>query len=115
MLKSDPLVPERSTKKFWISIFKAGLLVGTLDILAALFHYYISTHKNPLNVFKYIASGVFGKKAFTSGSSMITWGVVFHCIIAIAFTLLFFFVYPAVIKFLKSKILLGIFMAFLFG
>jgi len=27
-----------------------------------LFHYYISTHKNPLNVFKYIASGVFGKK-----------------------------------------------------
>jgi len=76
MLKSDPLAPERSTKKFGISIFKAGLLVGTLDILAALFHYYISTHKNPLNVFKYIASGVFGKKAFTSGSSMITWGVV---------------------------------------
>jgi len=71
--------------------------------------YYISTHKNPLNVLVFIASGVFGKKGFTGGASMIIWGVVFHFIIAISFTLLFFLIYPALIKFLRNKVMAGVF------
>lgn len=97
-----------SASKFWITVLKAGLLVGALDILSALLYYYIRTQKNPLNVFTFIASGVFGKKAFAAGSSMLIWGAVFHFIIALSFTLLFFLVYPVLIKFLKSKVLFGI-------
>ncbi len=66
------------------------------------------THKNPLNVLTFIASGVFGKKAFAAGSSMAVWGAVFHFIIAMGFTLLFFLVYPVLIKFFRSKVLPGI-------
>ncbi|HVE60655.1 MAG TPA: hypothetical protein VNA26_02470, partial [Chitinophagaceae bacterium] len=88
----------KSGSTFWSMILKAGLLVGTLDILAAFLDYYISTNKNPLNVFTFIASGVFGKKAFTGGSSMIILGAVFHFIIALAFTLFFFYRFPDVDK-----------------
>jgi hypothetical protein len=48
-------------KKFWPTVFLSGLLVGTLDITAALVQFYIKTGKDPLIVPKYIASAVFGK------------------------------------------------------
>jgi uncharacterized membrane protein YagU involved in acid resistance len=51
---------------------------------------------------------VFGKKAFTGGSSMAIWGAIFHYMIGISFTLLFFLVYTTLIKFLKNKVLIGI-------
>ncbi len=101
-------MPRRPGNQFWITILKAGLLVGTFDILAAFIKYYISTYKNPLNVLTFVASGVFGKKAYTTGSSMMIWGAVFHFVIAMGFTLLFFIIYPVLIKFLKSKVLFGI-------
>jgi hypothetical protein len=95
-------------------IILSGLLVGTLDISAAFIDVYIATGRGPEAVCKYIASGVFGNDAFTGGSGMIVWGLIFHFIIAFSFTIFFFFLYRNM-KFIRryplpSAILYGIFM-----
>ena len=90
------------------TILKAGLLVGTLDILAACLNFFINTNKEPSVVFKFIASGVFGTKAFSGGTLMIIAGLVFHYIIAIGFTFLFFLLYPKIRSVVKNNIVIGI-------
>ncbi len=87
---------------------QAGLLVGSLDISAAFIQFYIKTGKGPTAVLKYIASGVFGKDAFTGGNDMVAWGFVFHYIIAISFTLFFFWLVRQWHFLLNSRILTGI-------
>lgn len=72
------------------TILFAGLLVGSLDILAAFIDFYIATGNGPAGVLRYIASGVFGNKAFTGGNTMLLWGLFFHYLIAYSFTTLFF-------------------------
>ena len=89
-------------------IITTGLFVGTLDITAACFQYFYKTGKGPAGVLKFVASGVFGADAFTSGNSMLVWGLLFHFIIAIAFTFFFFFIYPWLQQFISSKIITGI-------
>jgi uncharacterized membrane protein YagU involved in acid resistance len=82
-------------------IVAAGLLAGTLDIAAAFIFYYAQTAKDPLNVLKFIASGVFGTAAFPPGTTMVFWGLLFHFSIALVFAFLFAAVYPFVKGFLK--------------
>lgn len=73
---------------------RAGLLAGTLDILAAFTQFYIMTGKSPLIVLKYIASAVFGRdRAYAEGYSMIFLGLLFHYLIALSFALLFIILY----------------------
>ena len=67
------------------SIWKAGLLAGLLDIAAALIQYAANGGKTPSIVFKFIASGVFGRKAFAGGTAMIVAGFIFHLLIALSF------------------------------
>lgn len=74
-----------------INILLAAFIAGTLDILAAIF---LLAGGNAAGVFKFIASGVFGKAALQGGSQMIAWGVVFHYIIALGFTTVYFLLYP---------------------
>lgn len=69
-----------------------GLIAGTLDGLAACIMYVISSGKDPMNVFRYIASGVFGPDAFNGGVPMALWGIAFHYFIAFGWTVLFFIV-----------------------
>ncbi|HEY6503775.1 MAG TPA: hypothetical protein VIZ28_07375 [Chitinophagaceae bacterium] len=85
-----------------------ALLAGTLDIAAAIIKYYIEKGKGPAPIFKFIASGVFGKEAFSGGRLMIVWGVVFHFMIAFIFTVVLFLIYPLVIKWIKNKFVTGI-------
>ena len=87
------------------TIIGAGLLAGTLDILAAFTDYYLATRRGPEGVLRFIASGVFGKDAFTGASVMIWLGLLFHFIIAFALTILFFIVYPKV-KLLQLNVVL---------
>lgn len=89
------------------TIVKTGLLAGTLDGLAAVLLYSIPSGKDPLNVFRFIASGVFGKEAFAGGVPMAMWGVFFHYIIATGWTVLFFVAYPRVAILSKNKIVTG--------
>lgn len=75
-------------------ILKTGFIAGTLDILAALSSYYISTGKNPVNVLRFITSGLLGKAAFTGGAVMALLGLLLHFLIAFIFTIFFFWLYP---------------------
>jgi DNA segregation ATPase FtsK/SpoIIIE-like protein len=77
------------------TIIKAGLIVGTLDILSAFLYYFIRTgDKNVFIVLKAVAGGLFGKKAFSGGNEMLIAGLILHFIIAFAFTIFFFWLFP---------------------
>lgn len=88
-------------------VFGSALLVGTLDILAACILYYLKTGTAPVPVFKFIASGVFGAKAFSAGDSMIVYGLLFHYSIAVSFTIFFFLISTLFPTLLKAKVTTG--------
>jgi uncharacterized membrane protein YagU involved in acid resistance len=89
----------------WRTIILTGLLAGTLDAIAAI----VVSQASPAAVFKFIASGAFGAgKAYSGGDMMIVWGVIFHYFIALSWTLLFFFMYPAVPWMRKNKSITGL-------
>jgi hypothetical protein len=78
----------------WKSILIATLIAGTLDITAACVNAYLSVKLSPDRLLKYVASGVFGKSAFSGGIEMMAFGLFFHFIIAFACTVCFFLIYP---------------------
>ena len=95
-------------KNFWKTIVLAGLLVGSLDIIAALVNFYCKTGKDPQIVLKYIASAVCGKDAFAGGTTMSALGLLLHFMVAFIWTIFFFWIYPK-LKFLSfNRVLTGI-------
>ena len=96
------------TNIFSAKTIKAAILVGTLDILAASIQFYLKTNKGPAPIFKFIASGIFGKDAFSSGNSMILFGLLFHFFIAFIFTIFFFWISDKIPAILKLKLVTGI-------
>jgi uncharacterized membrane protein YagU involved in acid resistance len=95
-------------KSFWKTIVLAGLLVGSLDIIAAFVNFYSKTGKDPLIVLKYIASAIFGKEAYSGGNIMAVVGLLLHFLIAFIWTAFFFLIYPK-FRFLSvNRILTGI-------
>lgn len=93
-----------------VQIIKAGLLVGTLDILSAFTYYYIRTHETHfLGVFKFIASGIVGKaNADAGGNGIILLGLGLHYTIALFFSIFFFLTYPYVRFMQENRFLTGI-------
>lgn len=81
--------PAVSSRDFSASILWAGFAAGTLDGLAACLRYFLETGRGPAGVFKFIASGVFGRSAFAGGSDMVLAGVAFHYCIALGWALLY--------------------------
>lgn len=98
----------QQTKRF-NAIAVAGLLAGTFDGLAAALLYVIRTGKNPIAVFRFIASGVFGPEALSGGMGMGMIGIVFHFIIAMGWTILFFIASSRINLLLKYWVVSGIF------
>lgn len=98
----------QQTKRF-NAIALAGLVAGTLDGLAAALLYVIRTGKNPIAVFRFIASGVFGQEALSGGVGMGLIGIAFHFIIAMGWTILFFMASSRISLLLKYWIVSGIF------
>ena len=90
----------------WRAIFKTTLVAGTCDIVAACIQSYLVNGTMPSRVLRYVASGVFGKSAFTGGDEMMVWGLVFHFIIAFSCTVCYFLLYPK-IKILKRSWLIN--------
>jgi uncharacterized membrane protein YagU involved in acid resistance len=91
------------------TILFIGLVAGTFDILAAFISTYASKNVPPIIVLQYIASGWFGKEAaFSGGAAMAMYGLLFHYLIAITWTLIFFLVYPYVTVLAKHKIIAGL-------
>lgn len=90
------------------TILLAGFIAGTLDITAASTQYYINTGKGPGTLLRYVASGVFGQKAFAGGIPMAAWGLFFHFIIAFGLTIFFFWLYPKIKLLSKNIIVTGL-------
>lgn len=95
------------------TIITAWLIAGTLDISAAVISFLIFFNGKLIELFQYIASGLFGMKAFSGGLFMAAMGLLFHYFIALSWTVFFYIMYPR-LKFLRknnflSGILYGIF------
>lgn len=90
---------------FFNIILRAGLLAGTLDILAAIL---ILAKGNAVGTLKFIASGVFGKAAFSGGNEMVASGAVFHYFIATSFAAGYFWAYPRLPFLQKNKWVSGV-------
>jgi hypothetical protein len=88
------------------NILRAGLLAGTLDFLAAVF---ILSKGNALGVLKVIASGVYGKAAFSGHPAIIAAGILLHFCIAVAFAAAYFWAYPQWAFLRKNKWASGVF------
>lgn len=89
------------------AILIAGLIIGLLDGLAAVVSSYIQREVTPDRVFRYVASGVFGKDAFAGGTPMALAGLFFHFVVATGWSTLFFLLYPR-LKFLSwNKYIIG--------
>jgi hypothetical protein len=82
------------TKTIVKTICLAGLVAGTLDILAACTHAYLTKGTQPEIILKYIAGGVFTTKtSLAGGTGMAAWGLLFHFIIAFSLAAFFVFLY----------------------
>ena len=92
-------------RSVFLIIVLTGFLTGTLDALAAIIWAY---KVPPAAIFDYIASGVFGKAAYTGGVPMLLWGILFHYIIAFAFTTVFYLGYPVAYKISQNKYVTGL-------
>lgn len=90
------------------TIIRAGLIAGVLDALAAMTMVLIRGGKDPLLVWKFVASGVFGKEALARGTVMIIWGLAFHFFIALSFAALFYLIYPQLRRFIGSPVAMGL-------
>lgn len=89
------------------AIVLSWLLVGTLDILAAIIQT-VASHGSVIRLLQYIASGVFGKSAFEAGWNSAALGLAFHYAIALGWTVLFFLVYRRLPRAPHHRVLTGI-------
>lgn len=86
--------------KLATTVLITGLIAGTLDILAAIF---LLAGGEATRVFRFIASGAFGKAGFEGGGEMVAWGIVFHYLIAFSWTVLYFLIYPRIAFLRRNK------------
>ncbi len=95
-------MPQQKNNKL-LTIIWLGLLTGTLDAILSIILSY------PANLglsYRYIASGFFGTAAFTE-NYMVFWGVLFHYLIASAFSAVFFLLYPNIKRVINNKYILA--------
>jgi uncharacterized membrane protein YagU involved in acid resistance len=91
------------------TLFLSGLIAGTLDILAAVIVYSLILHKTTaIKILQSIASGIFKKDAYTGGSQMTLYGLLFHYFIALVFAWFYFTIYPYFSFIKKNTLLSGI-------
>lgn len=99
------IIKNKQKGGLWLNIFVLGLLTGTLDGLAAIaMNYKIGAAR----IFKFIASGAFGKSPSAGNTELILWGVFFHYFIAFSFSAMLFLLYPFFIRVLKNKYLCAV-------
>lgn len=90
------------------SVIKSGLIVGVFDAIAASVYSFVLSGATPDSVFRYVASGVFGRDAISGGLSIAILGLLFHFIIATGWTALFYLVYPKINFVSERKYISGI-------
>lgn len=91
------------------AVLLAGFITGTLDILSAFVYFWIASHGQPVTkILVFVSSGVFGKEAFSAGPAMMWWGLLFHYIIALIWSFVFFTLYPKITMLHKHPVATGI-------
>jgi hypothetical protein len=89
------------------AILIAGLIAGTLDILAAITQTVLSD-RSPITMLKFIASGIFGPDVLKGGTQYAVYGLFFHYVIATGWGILLFLIYPKVKFFSGNWIITGL-------
>lgn len=90
-----------------------GLVAGTCDITAAIIINCVLAGKMKITtLLQAIASGVFGKKAFEGGIEMALYGLTFHYLIALIFTILYFLLFPYVTVLRRYRLFSGLLYGF---
>ena len=90
------------------TIFIAGLIAGILDSAAASTVFYLKFGLNPAQVMQFIASAIFGSRAFTGGTPMVLIGILLHFLISFVVAALYFFCYPKMVILGKKPVLSGL-------
>ncbi|MBJ6111043.1 hypothetical protein JAO73_18620 [Hymenobacter sp. BT523] len=94
-MKTSLLLPPAARRAGWVAAASlTGLVAGSLDIAAACTQYVLLTHKPPVNVLHFVASGLFGPAALAGGASMALAGLAFHYGIACTWALVLYWLYP---------------------
>jgi hypothetical protein len=89
--------------KLNISILYATIVAGCLDGIAAV----VFLGNMDFNmVWKYVASGLFGIRAFSGGNEMVAYGLLFHFSIAFFWTVVYF-LFLKNSSFLKKNVIAG--------
>lgn len=89
-------------------IFITALIAGTLDISSALIDSHFRFGTTPIELFQYIASGIFGRASFSGGLLTAFAGLISHYFIAFSWTFIFFLLYPKLKITPKLKIVSGL-------
>jgi hypothetical protein len=91
------------------TVLSATFVAGTLDIVLAILLYSIIMEKTtPSKIIMSIASGVFGKEAYSGGISMILAGLALHFLIAFLFSLFYHVLYQNIASLSGKKLFNGI-------
>lgn len=85
------------------TILLSGIVAGILDCFSAVV---FLGKMNFSGVWKFVASGYFGKAAFSGGVDMVIFGLIFHFIIALFWAVTYYFVF-AKIRFFRNNSILG--------
>lgn len=94
-----------SKTSFVKAILFSGLCIGLADGIAAALSNFLMKDVSPDRVFKFVASGAFGMRAFAGNTEMVAAGLFFHFLIALTFTA-FYFIVASSYKNLHSYVLL---------
>ncbi|HEY3886238.1 MAG TPA: hypothetical protein VGL62_13565 [Vicinamibacterales bacterium] len=85
----------------WKAVLFAWLVAGTLDITAAITYYPLTAGVRVERLLQGIASGVLGAAAFDGGVRTALLGLALHYLIALIWTVIFFFAarrFPALVR-----------------
>ncbi len=75
------------------TIFLSGIVAGILDGISAVI---FLGKMNFAGVWKYVASGYFGKAAFSGGDEMVVYGLLFHFTIALFWAVAYYFIFTQI-------------------
>jgi len=90
-------------------IFRAGLIAGLLDIIAAIVVYVLLLGLTSVKkILQTIASGAFGKNAYSGGWATAFAGLAFHFLIAIIFAGFYLLIYPYWKRFFGNPVIAGL-------
>jgi hypothetical protein len=97
------------------TILLTGFIAGSLDAAAASINFYARTGNSPIRVWRFVASGVFGKNAYADPDSLLmpALGLLFHFCLAFSFTIFFFLLYPKIKLLARNIFVTGILYGFL--